>query len=448
VRVHGVGGKKQKIVSLTTGLWGLLLKLCTIMVYGLAILLVAVCLSCAAVAEFSPVFISASFDDLRSFIVSNDSVSLQGTLFFNQNVTTSQLISVILYPYGDVASAGGLRDGSNMFTFSPSSYCTDLPCQVSFDSVPYGDWCSALGKGVSVAVDGVDSGIKAVFGLGALSGPSKCSFANSYNVQPAFAIVKLSPIQGSSISGAVVIQLVDDALSVSGVITGLQVSTSHGIHVHTNGDIRDSLSANNTGSHFSFLGQVHGLVNNASRHTGDLGNIISDSNGVAAFNILVPLVGVAPDRALTLLAQASSAIGRAIIVHALADDGFTQPSGGSGSRIGQGVIGYADTVSSDAVLNLLKVGGSFGCGCTLTDENSGVTYNGFCQAKDCSQQTWTALILVVTLGPLSVLLVLLLMKYQTYRNRNRNVLPSKKVGVSTWSGQKGHGETSLPLLSS
>jgi hypothetical protein len=192
-----------------------------------------------------------------------------------------------------------------------------------------------------------------------------------------------------------------------------------------------------------FPGQFHGLVNNESRHTGDLGNIMADANGVAFFNILVPN-DMAPDIALTLLATKGSAIGRAIIVHALVDDGVTQtPPGNCGARFGQGVIGYADSVSSDAVLALMAAGGSpFACGCSLTDETTALTYNGFCEAKDCKQQSYTALILVVTIGPLSVLLVLALMKFQTWRTGR---MSSKKVGVVKWSSK---GEQSLPLLSS
>jgi Cu-Zn family superoxide dismutase len=306
--------------------------------------------------------------------------------------------------------------------------------------VPAGDWCSVLGQGVSISVDDVDVGIKAVFGIGEL-GNRTCSHATAYNSQPAYAITKLLPVGLSTIKGTVIFQLVDNALSVSGVISGLANNSQHGMHVHTFGDVRDSDGALNTGMHFLFPGQIHGLVSNPLRHTGDLGNINADSNGVAVFNILVPQ-DMAPDVALTLIAKGGSAIGRSIILHALLDDGVTQPTGASGARIGQGVIGFADTVSSDAVLDLLQAGGSaFACGCTLTDENSGVTYNGFCQAKDCKQQTYTALILVVTLGPLSVVLVLALMKFQTWRSGRI----SQKVGVVKWSSSKG--EQSLPLLS-
>jgi Cu-Zn family superoxide dismutase len=411
----------------------------------LAVALIVVSLNYAAVAKPDPVYASASFDDKSSFIISYDGIFLEGTLFINQNITNSNTISIIVYPYGDIASSSGLRDGTELKSFQPSSSysCKKLPCQVLFDRVEAGAWCGVIGKGVSISVDGTDVGIKAVFGIGQLGG-GNCTYATSYNSQPAFAIAKVLSVGSASINGTVIFQLVDNALSVSGVISGLDASTSHGIHVHSFGDVRDVLMAENTGVHFQFPGQLHGLVNNASRHTGDLGNIVTDAKGVAFFNILVPQ-DMAPDVSLTLLAKPGSAIGRAIIIHALRDDGVTQPTGNSGARVGQGVIGYADTVSTDAVLALMEAGGSpFGCGCTLTDETTGVTYNGFCETKDCKQQTWTALILVVTLGPLSVLLVLALMKFQTWRTG----MSSKKVGVVKWSGKHANSDQSERLLSS
>jgi Cu-Zn family superoxide dismutase len=413
---------------------------------GLSVALIVVLLNCAALAkQQDAVYASASFDDMRSYIISADGLFLQGNIYVNQSLSTSNKISVILYPFGDIASNGGLSGGTTLYSFSPSSSCT-APCMVSFDPVPAGDWCSNIGKGVSVSVDDVNVGIQAVFGIGQL-GAGNCSFATAYNSQPAFAIVKVLPVASSAISGTVIFQLWDNALTVSGVISGLMANSQHGMHVHAFGDIRDFDAAANTGSHFELktaTGQIHGLFNNSSRHTGDLGNIQADKNGVAFFNILVPQ-DLGSDVALTLIAKPGSAIGRAIILHMLVDDGVSQPSGNSGARIGQGVIGYADTVSSDAVLALMQDGGSaFGCGCTLTDENSGVTYNGFCPAKDCKQLNWTTLILVVTLGPLSVLLVLALMKFQTWRTSR---ISSNKVGVTVHKWESSNLEQSLPLLS-
>lgn len=69
-------------------------------------------------------------------------------------------------------------------------------------------------------------------------------------------------------------------------------------------------------------------------------------------------------------------------VHADIDDGVTQPTGKSGARVAQGVIGYARSASSSAVIALMN--GSFSCVCTLSGAASGVTYSGFCPASACS----------------------------------------------------------------
>jgi Cu-Zn family superoxide dismutase len=137
-----------------------------------------------------------------------------------------------------------------------------------------------------------------------------------------------------------VFALVGGSLSVSGNVSGLTPGMKHGIHVHSFGDTRDVQRALLTGTHFAFSGQVHGLVGNSSRHSGDLGNIVADKNGVAEFKFVVPN-DMDPQRALTLLATSGNAVGRSIIVHTQPDDGITQPIGNSGNRVAQGVIGYS-----------------------------------------------------------------------------------------------------------
>jgi hypothetical protein len=127
------------------------------------------------------------------------------------------------------------------------------------------------------------------------------------------------------------------------------------------------------------------LVANTNRHTGDLGNIVTDKNGISAFNILVPLdIDFGPT--LTLLSQNGSAVGRSVIVHAGTDDGVTQPTGNSGARIAQGVIGYAGNVTTSDILFLLNQGtpGGFYCTCTLC-ASSGVEYAGYCLKSDCGR---------------------------------------------------------------
>jgi Cu-Zn family superoxide dismutase len=312
----------------------------------------------ATVAELvlPQAFVVASFDDKQSFIMSTDGQFLQGSLVIKQSITSSNKISIQLQSSGDIYSTGDLGTGTQLGSFSYGS-CTASPCTVPFSNVPVpagSSWCAFIGFGVTVSVDGVDSGIKAVFGFSQLP-DNRCLFASAYNSQPASAIAKLLPVGSSGASGYVSFQLVDNSLVVSGRITNLAPSQNHGLHVHSYGDLRDTTTAMNTGAHLqppAATTQQHALVSSSTRHTGDLGNILADSNGVASFSIVVPQ-DMAADVALTLLAKSGNAIGRAIVVHSFTDDGVTQPTGNSGGKVGQGVIGYILQPSARDVRGLI-----------------------------------------------------------------------------------------------
>jgi hypothetical protein len=172
------------------------------------------------------------------------------------------------------------------------------------------------------------------------------------------------------------------------------------------GDLRDTQLAMATGGHFSFSdpAQQHGLLSSGTRHTGDLGNIVTDQNGVAAFNILVP-TDLAPERALTLLAADGSAVGRGVIIHETTDDGVTQPTGASGARRAQGVIAFASTVSSSSVMSLFNK--RFTCRCTLTDAATKVEYSAFCPAAQCpaDAEVSAGVIVAAVLGPIAFIAV-------------------------------------------
>ena len=64
-------------------------------------------------------------------------------------------------------------------------------------------------------------------------------------------------------------------------------------------------------------------------HAGDFGNVTADKNGNAKFEMVDPDIS---------LEGANSVMGRAVIVHAKADDLKSQPSGDAGDRASCGVI--------------------------------------------------------------------------------------------------------------
>lgn len=56
----------------------------------------------------------------------------------------------------------------------------------------------------------------------------------------------------------------------------------------TGGDLSSGCAS--AGSHFNPSNEAHGAPTDASRHVGDLGNILSDAQGEAKFTIEDPLV--------------------------------------------------------------------------------------------------------------------------------------------------------------
>jgi Cu-Zn family superoxide dismutase len=82
--------------------------------------------------------------------------------------------------------------------------------------------------------------------------------------------------------------------------------------------------------HFNPLGKPHGPQGGAERHAGDLPALKANKAGRAKVDVEVDIITVRPGP--------TSIVGRALIVHADADDYRTQPTGNAGARIACGVI--------------------------------------------------------------------------------------------------------------
>lgn len=350
--------------------------------------LAVIALLCAAArAQYAVAFFGdqqSASDNMQSYVVSNDALTLEGMAVVRSSSTLNIgniSVTVRACGTGDIASEGGL-DPSDCFPFSVSALtCLSFPCVVPVTSSAF-NWCNQIGKAIIIESRKEPNkapfySVQAVLGFGNLTSID-CPYTK--NPPTPSAIVKMTSVS-SPVVGTIVFQLRGRALSVSGFFSGLQPAASCGIHVHDRGDVRDDKGALATGMHFMFTGQSHGLVNNTARHTGDLGNINADSNGVSAFNILVPL-DMQP--ALTLLAEQGSAIGRSVILHYGTDDGYSQPAGNSGRRVAQGVVGYLTNATSSAVLRLLNPQeGGFACACILCGPAG--AYSGYCFASDCNK---------------------------------------------------------------
>ncbi|MDO5102393.1 MAG: superoxide dismutase family protein [Lautropia sp.] len=151
------------------------------------------------------------------------------------------------------------------------------------------------------------------------------------SVREAVAVMK--PTQGSKVEGQIRFSMQDGAkIRIHGKLSGLKPDSIHGFHVHEKGDCSapDGTSA---GGHFHLDGQQHGGPGfDDNHHAGDLGNIRTDTEGVAQVDIVLP------QQQLTLAAAPQNVIGRGLIVHARADDLHSQPTGDAGGRLACGVI--------------------------------------------------------------------------------------------------------------
>jgi Cu-Zn family superoxide dismutase len=100
----------------------------------------------------------------------------------------------------------------------------------------------------------------------------------------------------------------------------------HGVHIHEKGDCSDKKALSAGGHYDPTASEHHGGAKTAIRHGGDLGNVEVGADGKGTLDVVVPALSV------------ESVVGRSIVVHEKYDDMKTDPSGGSGARIGCGKI--------------------------------------------------------------------------------------------------------------
>ncbi|KAF1686972.1 superoxide dismutase [Pseudoxanthomonas broegbernensis] len=144
------------------------------------------------------------------------------------------------------------------------------------------------------------------------------------------ATAVLASASGSRVSGKLTLAPMGDGVHIGGEVGGLTPNGQFGFHVHEKGDC-SAVDASSAGGHFNPAGTPHGRAGTPVHHAGDMDNIVSDASGVARVN--VHLHGV------TLGGGAANDIaGRAVIVHAAADDYHSQPAGNAGARVACGLI--------------------------------------------------------------------------------------------------------------
>lgn len=106
----------------------------------------------------------------------------------------------------------------------------------------------------------------------------------------------------------------------------------HAIHIHAIGKC-EGPAFTSAGPHFNPEMKKHGLENPDGAHVGDMRNFTVTAKGTAKGSVMA--------KSATMDASDHSVLGdggRALVVHAKADDMKTDPSGNAGDRIACGVI--------------------------------------------------------------------------------------------------------------
>jgi Cu-Zn family superoxide dismutase len=145
---------------------------------------------------------------------------------------------------------------------------------------------------------------------------------------PTKAVAVVHPTQNSSVEGQVTFTKAEKGVAVNVSLKGLTPG-KHGFHIHEFGDC-SAADGTSAGGHFNPTNEPHAGPADAQRHTGDLGNIEADKDGVATLDYV---------DARASFEGENNILGRGVIVHAKADDLKTQPTGDAGGRLGCGVIG-------------------------------------------------------------------------------------------------------------
>lgn len=130
------------------------------------------------------------------------------------------------------------------------------------------------------------------------------------------------------LSGLIIFEDMGNEIKVTANVTGLKPNSKLGFHVHEKG-VCEGPAYKSAGGHFNPYHKPHDGISGQERHLGDLGNLETDTRGVAKKEIMIPKYSQGD---LGLLA------GKSVLIHEKRDDMKSQPSGDSGERIACGLI--------------------------------------------------------------------------------------------------------------
>lgn len=162
-----------------------------------------------------------------------------------------------------------------------------------------------------------------------LSGMGLLFAAGAAAEEPPAATATFVDVNGTEIGNATATETPSGVL-LDLSVDGLPEATWVAVHIHENGECDPAGAHDSAGGHFNPDGRSHGYFSPDGPHAGDLPNQHVQPNGelrAEIFNDLVTLEGT--DNGIR---------GRALVIHADADDYESQPSGDAGRRIACAVI--------------------------------------------------------------------------------------------------------------
>jgi Cu-Zn family superoxide dismutase len=145
---------------------------------------------------------------------------------------------------------------------------------------------------------------------------------------PKSAMSEIHSDKLDAVKGTIKIEDMPDKYKITTDISGLKPQSKFGFHIHQNG-VCEGPDYKTAGNHFNPHHMPHGKPGKETKHTGDLGNLVTDANGES--KQVIEVLKKEGD-------QFDQFINKSVLIHAKVDDLKTQPSGNSGDRIACGLI--------------------------------------------------------------------------------------------------------------
>ncbi|AUG52044.1 superoxide dismutase family protein [Thalassospira marina] len=122
----------------------------------------------------------------------------------------------------------------------------------------------------------------------------------------------------------------DGGVVIKAEVSGLPSSQWVAFHIHENGKCDTASNFKTAGGHFNPTHKSHGFLTKDGPHAGDMPNQYVNDEGKLFTQVI--------DTNVMLDDKTNGVRGKAIVIHAGADDYMSQPSGAAGDRLACAII--------------------------------------------------------------------------------------------------------------